>query len=900
MLTLWCIFISIVSLYFFGLPLARFLYGQDEEKETIWIIAPFIGLSTITLISQNLVYLNIPIKVSGFWVWVGGSLFWIYIILRRKNFLTPPGFPCSLFLTALAAYLIQGLGLLVAGAEAYVGRAWHDQFNYTAMAQFFTDYPFRLTFQDVQNQPYLYSGIFYKSDRIGSSIWQGWLSVSSLTSAKTAFEPAILLSPFLIVLAVYQLGHKLTLPKPWTVAAAFCAGLMPGIAMVHLESFFAQALGIPFLLLWPFVLHRCLNRPTWKNLLLASLLWAAAATFYTEFYILFLGLGLLLFGFHLLFSTEKKIPFVFFFILLFLSAFLLNIGFIKGIWAILKRVKPEDVLGTIYPWANSLEGLQRLWLGDFVGRLEPMLNWISIAFSCFLILMAIWGLGKTFWKQKNALVLGVLAMALFPLGVGLVGSRFAYQFYKILLSVSPLLPLGIAMAVTENIEASRSHKIFWNRLGKLTLFLLLSFSLTATAHMAWRAGHGKTEKEIGRGGAHKLADPATIKLQKLLSNTEDQNILILWKDDFYNGDYLRGWLAYFARKNKVWFDNPRIGNLNLKDLAGAKWLPDRLPQNGYLLTSSMFAPSVAAPSVRLVWSEGPYSLWKIGDQNWGAFLKDIDNPNGLEKVDGDDAFWVGNGDSVLETLSGRAGILILEARFSPGPSLPTTEKRSFQISTDSGYLEKKQINTPGVYQFSVPIVAGQTRIKIRALDQPIITRLPSGDTRPLLFQIRDLKIVDFKRENRLLSTGGSYSLLQVDPGKSEPAFECKFLGFSSHDFVNLSENAGPDGQFDALFMLDIKTSGKITSIEIRNTDGVHSVWDTIPGNGAVLLGVADSEKPDSLLNKPDGSIAIDVHQAQRLFLYAADNSSLKDGKTRYQVTVRLSNGHLATVPIKRD
>jgi hypothetical protein len=152
----------------------------------------------------------------------------------------------------------------------------------------------------------------------------------------------------------------------------------------------------------------------------------------------------------------------------------------------------------------------------------------------------------------------------------------------------------------------------------------------------------------------------------------------------------------------------------------------------------------------------------------------------------------------------------------------------------------------------------------------------------------------------LLWSGGPYSLLQVDLEKSEPVLECQFVGFGPRDFVNMSENAGADGQFDATFILDIKTSGRIISIEIHNTDGVHSVWDTIPSNGHVLLGVADSEKSESLLNKPDGSVAIDVHPGQKLFLYAADNSTLNNGKTEYQVTMRLDNGRLASVPIKRN
>ncbi len=204
----------------------------------------------------------------------------------------------------------------------------------------------------------------------------------------------------------------------------------------------------------------------------------------------------------------------------------------------------------------------------------------------------------------------------------------------------------------------------------------------------------------------------------------------------------------------------------------------------------------------------------------------------------------------------------------------------------------------------IPIYLAEYRLYMaQSHVAPLMQRAKAVNLSQIRYVLVDSQQPQLFQTGRLYSvlwSGGPYSLLQVDLEKSEPALECQFVGFGSRDFVNMSEKAAPDGQFDAMFILDIKTSGKIISIELHNTGGVHSVWDTIPGNGHVLLGVADSEKPGSLLNKPDGSVAIDVHRAQRLFLYAADNSSLKDGKTKYQVTIRLNNGHMASVPIKQN
>ncbi len=265
--------------------------------------------------------------------------------------------------------------------------------------------------------------------------------------------------------------------------------------------------------------------------------------------------------------------------------------------------------------------------------------------------------------------------------------------------------------------------------------------------MAYRSGAGKTLEKIGRGGAHRLIDPGTAKIQQFLSKVKDENILIVWKDDFFNGGYVNGWLAYMARNNRVWVSNPLISDINLQSLPEARSFPDPPPGKFLLLTSALLGGRISGSSVQLECSASPYFLWKVAGRNWAA-IKDIHNPNGLEESKGEYFFWVGNGDSVLETISGREGVLILEGEIFPGPSIPSQDLRNIQLTTDAGYSEKIQFKAWGLSQFFLPIANGRTIIKIRCLDQPTVAALQSGDTRPLMLQIRNLKIVGFKGENR--------------------------------------------------------------------------------------------------------------------------------------------------------
>ena len=765
--TLWCMIVSIGSLYFVGLPIALFLSQQKNDDETYWLRAPFLGLSAIVLPLQDLVYSNIRLQHSVPLLWLGTCLLWVWIIKTKRFSPIFSTFPRRILLLAFSVFLIQGMGLFLAGAKYYVGRAWHDQFSYTATAQFLIDYPFNLSFNDLQNHPYLVKAATnLKFDRIGQSIFQGFLAVSGLTDAKTMFEPAVLLAPFLITLAIYSLARKLSgtrLPTSFSLAAA-AAGTLPGIAMVHLESFFSQALAIPFLMLWPSIVSGAIEKPDSKRLFAASLLLAAGTSIYTEFYIFFVWTGALIAVFEILrqpnleYCQPGGMTFyigVDFFRKLWRyfsplgmvlgMAFLLNIGFAKSVGPIFHRSAIPGILAGIYPW-GIVEGLQRVWFGDIVAQLPPILDKVIVIISIGLVIAACLGFMAAFRRRKDGLTLSLLVLMIFPF-VMMLGPGFKYQSYKLLLSVSPLLPLGIALTGSSLME----HRFLSGHFIKIILFLVLmglgGLSSYGTIDMTVRSGVGHNLEEIGRGGAHKLLATSTRRIQDKVSAMHGEDIYILYKDNFFDGNYINGWLSYFARKNRVWVANPRIGDAIISEPIH----PQKPERHAFLLTSG----DLKGHGAKKVFSSEPYHLYKFSNTEW-------------------------------DTLS--------------------------QIL--------------------------------------------------------------------------------------EPRAEASLQGFGPMDMVNLSESAGGDGSADSVFKLTLHASGKVESIEMRNIGGMHSVWDTLPGNGAVLLGVADIDKPNLLLNKRDGSVDINTYEGQSFLLYVADNSSIKEGKTRYQVTVNFSDGRMAKAPVK--
>lgn len=148
------------------------------------------------------------------------------------------------------------------------------------------------------------------------------------------------------------------------------------------------------------------------------------------------------------------------------------------------------------------------------------------------------------------------------------------------------------------------------------------------------------------------------------------------------------------------------------------------------------------PPTEMMWSGGPYRLWKLADK-W-LVISAIRNPNGVENWGGTRGFWIGKGDTEIELISSKNGQVIIEGQFIRGPSLPERSDRRMLIFSAQGYQTSVSIVENGRPTLSVPVSLGKNQIFFRALDQPTLTRLPDGDTRPLLLDVYGLKIAELE------------------------------------------------------------------------------------------------------------------------------------------------------------
>jgi hypothetical protein len=719
-LTVWCILVVLAGLIWVGVP-ARWLLGRRRPlDEGGWLEAPFIGLAVVVLLSQNLVYLGWPVACTAWLPWALGLLFWIWFFRSGTLRASLAGLPGRLFAVAGAVYLLHGLGLLMIGARYYAGRGWSDQVYYAALGHLFRHFPFPMGMEEVGLRPCLALAVPLEFDRIGQSVLHAFLAASSGTSAKTMFEPLILTSPALTVLAAYALARRLGLGARQALGTAAAAGLLPAVAALHLEGFLSHALGLPFLLLFPAALADLHARPGPPALSRASLLLAAAVAVYTEFVPLFGMLLVVSLAVLLLRRPRRWLPAAGHLVLA-AAPILLNPGFFRPLLVVLGRVQAPGACADTYPWALSVEGWARLWLGDLaVAGPAP---WVSLArfFAVTAAGLGYLGLVRAWQAARRdagadaagrlVVASSAAALALVPLLLIARDTRHPYQVYKLLLSTAPLLPLGLSLLAAGG---------GWKRLAALApLTAMLLAGAAGTLHMALDTCSGRPHD---RSNAALMHGAELRRLQEALERRGPRRDVVIT----LGHPYVAAWLSYLARRHRV-------------HLAGSAPPDPNLSGEVLVITARQgaFARVEAGDMWRLhsgEWSE----LWQADSRRWAVPL-DVGNPNGLEVLNGLPFFWVGGPPTRLEMLAGTPGELILSARFRPGPGMPESAPLRLLVRTSAGH-EQHVETAAGEHRLAVPLPAGRTTISLQALDPPAPPAPGQADLRPMVLGVQGLAL----------------------------------------------------------------------------------------------------------------------------------------------------------------
>lgn len=125
--------------------------------------------------------------------------------------------------------------------------------------------------------------------------------------------------------------------------------------------------------------------------------------------------------------------------------------------------------------------------------------------------------------------------------------------------------------------------------------------------------------------------------------------------------------------------------------------------------------------------------------NETAYIREIENPDGLESWLGREPFfWMNGRDTMVEIAASAAGIAQLTTTLVPGPSLVDKSRARFSIIPPTGAKIQKELNW-GPAQIDVPVQAGLNRIVMRAVGRSGPNITARRDPRVMMIGFRNLE-----------------------------------------------------------------------------------------------------------------------------------------------------------------
>ena len=120
---------------------------------------------------------------------------------------------------------------------------------------------------------------------------------------------------------------------------------------------------------------------------------------------------------------------------------------------------------------------------------------------------------------------------------------------------------------------------------------------------------------------------------------------------------------------------------------------------------------------------------------------------------------------------------------------------------------------------------------------------------------------------------------------------------TARDVVQNNERLAPNGKKDWAFRTRFDAVGTVIAVEIRNINGQHSVWDTVPGNGYWLTAVLVGEQRKY---SKDGTVNFPIRGQTDFTFLVEDNGSLNGGRTGYKITLKFADGRKVSRIISRN
>lgn len=533
--------------FFWALGLA--FVGSISRSNNLWerlLISPFVGIGIVLALAGNLIRLDMGMHFIVYSILgVFALLCAISLYSFKKNtkpIITLPvsKFDLSLFLAALIiASIVQGFSYFVLGPGQFIGFGTRDMWNYTVMAQFFMDFPFSTLLSDGNQNPLLPLVDALKYGRVGPSVVQAVVATLFRHNAKEVWGVVSLMGPILLVCPLWLIAQEIRLNPIYRFIAVIIGCTLPGIAWIHLENtFLSHAMSLPLFLLWPYVIHRSLKEPSISFIPTTALIFFAFAYIYADMALLLIILMAIVSAWNIAMCNSFKLG------LLKLVPIIgsMTLGsviipsYTRSFFELLQL--PFVNLAQYPPFGLTVAGLVRAWTVDTAGLTSVQLAHTLTIFTVFLILLCFVGILLLFMLERTSLSIALLLIVSVPIALVSYPTPHTYQYYKAVVSISPILPIGlIYLCQWFRMDGTREGTVI--KTGLLaSAVAILSLAIYSTTLM----GLPLTSK----GNVYR--DQNFIDLTTKLEASRNKNILVI-----SDNGVAAAWLAYHGRNNKLWF-----------------------------------------------------------------------------------------------------------------------------------------------------------------------------------------------------------------------------------------------------------------------------------------------------------------------------------------------------------
>jgi hypothetical protein len=418
-------------------------------------------------------------------------------------------------------------------------------------------------------------------------------------------------------------------------------------------------------------------------------------------------------------------------------------------------------LAHVYPWGYHYDGLAVMWAGDSwlnTGDRGLMLVGLRLgravvaAGTLGLVAVAVGGLVRWWRGGRNVglatfgLPMALLGLAVIPGMMFLHDKDHPYQFFKILITVSPLFAFGTVVLGTIIAGGMERFSRFgaWARLSTGVVWLPVLVGIALAGLNSYRLGMQSARPEeytrhphMFRMQQHAALTDDFRELRQELESLRGQKILMRpWGRLPYVSQL---WSCYFGRFNQLWLADPIFNDgFNLLDNPNLANLADmtQLPADCLVLspTKTMFLqPPSSLPATAIVWQGASHMLWKWDRRPW-ACLTDVDRP----EPNFGSWVWLTDIETTFRLFATEPGVVNLTVGLDAGPCIDPSEKLRLLVKDPRGTVSVVE-SPPGRLVLPIHLERGVSTVTVKALNPR--RRTLDNDPRPLLiaFCIHELE-----------------------------------------------------------------------------------------------------------------------------------------------------------------